>query len=237
MTSILSSALSTLQCLSSSLLKSTTRPKRVTLLITGLDNTGKTTLLHRMRNLNPGYDPVSGSAFSSASWTDIQLTTTTGKHLLLDAIDLGGLRYRDHPGGIRQLWRDSLTDVGVDGIVFVVDAADRERFGKAEALLGDLWGVLREFEREGPRGEADSTREGRRAIPVLVLGNKIDAVGAVSEEELRDVMGVPVWGGNKSGGRDGKEEVEVPRPVELFMCTVVTNQGYQEGFEWLVRHV
>jgi GTP-binding protein SAR1 len=236
MTSLLTTALSTLHSLCSSLLPAT-NPKRITLLVTGLDNSGKTTLLHRMRK--PAHEPGSGSgsshtlAFSpiSTSLTDIKLTTTIGKHLVLNPIDLGGFCYRDHPGGIQQLWRDYLYAGDVDGIVLVVDAADWGRLDKAGTLLRDLLGVLGEFEREGP--------EASKPIPVLVLGNKIDAFGAVSEEELRRVMGVPIWGENKRGRsrRDaegkGEGEGEVTRPVELFMCTVVMGQGYQEGFEWL----
>ena len=78
-------------------------------------------------------------------------------------------------------------------------------------------------------GEIGSTVKGRRLIPVLVFGNKIDSHGAVSEEELREWLRLSTRKGGKAGGEG--------RPVELFMCSVVTAQGYQNGFEWLARHV
>ena len=69
----------------------------------------------------------------------------------------------------------------------------------------------------------------RRSIPVLVLGNKIDSHGAVSEEELSKWLKLPVHKGDMAD-REG-------RLVKLFMCSIVIGQGYQNGFEWLASHV
>jgi len=77
-------------------------------------------------------------------------------------------------------------------------------------------------------GEICSTVKGKRLIPVLVFGNKIDSHGAVSEEELRQWPRLSTKGG-KAGGEG--------RLVELFLCSVVMAQGYQNGCEWLARHV
>ena len=56
----------------------------------------------------------------------------------------------------------------------MVDAADRERLPEVKKELDELMG-MKELEE----------------VPFVVFGNKIDMKDAVSEEELRDVLGLP----------------------------------------------
>jgi GTP-binding protein SAR1 len=59
-------------------------------------------------------------------------------------------------------------DTQVDAIVYLVDAADRERFPESKRELDSLL-----------------SDDGLSTVPFMVLGNKIDIPTAASEEELR----------------------------------------------------
>lgn len=164
------------------------------LLFLGLENAGKTSLLHMLK-----YDRM-GATLPTLHPTSEELTI--GK-IKFTTFDLGG-----HKQAIK-VWKDYFP--AVDGIVFLVDVTDKKRFLEAKKELNSLL-----------------DDEQLKNCPILILANKIDKDGAVSESEI--IYNLGIFGLKTGKEEDGHKD---QRPLELFMCSIVKKQGYGEGFRWI----
>ena len=126
----------------------------------------------------------------------------------MNAFDLGG------HSAMRKVWRDYYPKI--DAIVYLIDAADPSRFEESK----------KEFDNIVNTNELGN-------IPILILGNKIDKNGAVSEDELRTAFGLTTQ------GTFGAQKVDKlnSKPVEVFMCAIVKKSGFTEGFNWLTKNL
>jgi len=175
-------------------------PRDAKICFLGLDNAGKTTLLQMLKeNRVSTNKPTLYPQSEELMIHNIRFRTC----------DLGG-----HETA-RRIWKDYYSSV--NGLIFIVDAADRTRF---EEACEELRYLLDE--------------PCLRDVPMAVLGNKIDIPVAASEDELRHALGLPH---HATCGKDvsAASVKGQSRPVEVFMCSVVKRMGYAEAFQWLSK--
>ncbi len=126
----------------------------------------------------------------------------------------------------------------MDGVVYLVDVADPTRIAESKVELDGALCVFVHFcpyfvctrrliVWTGLLADPDLAQ-----TPFVILGNKIDADGALSEPQVRDMLGLHQT--------TGKGTVAVPenmRPIEVFMCSIVNREGYGPGFQWLSQYI
>ena len=167
--------------------------KKGRLLVLGLDNAGKSTLLTVLLR-----DEVVPTAPTHQPVTDV---IKIG-HMKLRAVDMGGHEIA------RRMWAQYSHEA--DGIVYIVDAVDRERFQEAALELHKLLAA--------PNLAPDA--------PVLILANKVDLPHAAGQEELYYALGL-----------DELAQAGSQRPVGLYLCSIFERRGYDQGFEWLSTYM
>jgi GTP-binding protein SAR1 len=125
--------------------------KSANIIFLGLDNAGKTTMLYMLQS----------DKFTQTDSTmhPHQAEVTIG-NIKFNSYDLGG------HSQARKTWREYAGSV--DGIVFMVDAADLTRLPEAKQELENLLNM-----------------QELKDIPVCVFGNKVDKKEALKEEEFR----------------------------------------------------
>lgn len=144
-------------------------PRDLRLVMIGLDGAGKTTVLYKLKV------PIKfaflthfklGEVVSTIPTIGFNVETVKYKNINFNVWDVGG---QDR---IRTLWKHYYAHT--DGIIYVVDAADRDRVPKAAQQLQK---VLSEDELTG--------------ASLLVLANKQDLPNAMSVAELAEKLGLP----------------------------------------------
>eukprot|EP01137_Pigoraptor_chileana_P034477 Opistho-2@27084 len=130
--------------------------KEMRILMLGLDAAGKTTILYKLKL---------GQSVTTIPTVGFNVETVTYKNVKFNVWDVGG------QDKIRPLWRHYYT--GTQGLIFVVDSADRDRIDEARQELHRIV----------------NDREMRDAV-ILIFANKQDMDTAMKPQEITEKLGL-----------------------------------------------
>eukprot|EP00752_Nemacystus_decipiens_P001808 g1746.t1 len=166
------------------------KEKEVRLLILGLDNAGKTTIVKKFNgdDIN-AIEPTLG----------FNIKTLEYKGYKLNVWDVGGQQT------IRSYWRNYFEQT--DGLIWVVDSADRGRLQDCKRELHDLLG-----------------QEKLAGASLLVFANKQDLSGALGAAQIAETLGL-------------ESKQFATRHWSIVGCSAVTGEGLAKGIDWMVGDI
>lgn len=165
------------------------KEKEMRLLMLGLDNAGKTTILKKFN----------GEDINTISPTlGFNIKTLEYKSYQLNVWDVGGQTT------IRSYWRNYFEKT--EGLVWVVDSADRRRLLQCKEELHAL------LQQEKLAGAS-----------LLIFANKQDLPGALSKDEIAEVLDLKGIGEN--------------RHWKIVSCSAVSGEGLLEGIDFIVDDI
>ncbi|KAF2120242.1 ADP-ribosylation factor 6 [Lophiotrema nucula] len=199
-----------------------TSKEEYSILLLGLDNAGKTTLLEQIK------------AAYSPQHPNLKTVPTVGQNvatvslpppnppIYLKIWDVGGQH------SLRGLWQSYYSSC--HAIVFVIDSTDigdgdiarlstdvgrgSEEFGRLDECRLVLESVLQNQDAEG--------------VPILVLANKQDREDCVEVVRIKEGLVRKVFEGEQGGN---------VRDSRVLPCSALTGTGVQEAVEWLCSRV
>ncbi|CAG9462713.1 unnamed protein product [Pedinophyceae sp. YPF-701] len=167
------------------------RKTEIHLLILGIDNAGKTTLLERIKHEYLGSTPAAQTVPTVG--LNIGRIELGRKHMLF--WDLGGA------ASLRGIWRKYLQEA--HAVLFVVDSADPSRFPEARQALSSAM--------------ASPHLLGK---PVMVLANKGDLPHAAAPLEVLSALGLSGERGGLVECTSGHTGMNVKRSVDRLVAVV-----------------
>jgi ADP-ribosylation factor-like protein 2 len=117
----------------------------------------------------------------------------------LNVWDVGGQKT------IRSYWRNYFEQT--DGLIWVVDSADRRRLRDCREELATLL-----------------SQEKLAGATIIIMANKQDLAGALTCEEIAEALALNSAAFDK-------------RHWQIHPCSAVTGDGLVEGMDWLIRDI
>ncbi|KAG8468651.1 hypothetical protein KFE25_013734 [Diacronema lutheri] len=163
-------------------------------LILGVDHAGKTTALEQMKGLFQKIEPLAPEKIPPTVGLNIGRMEVGRVKLIF--WDLGG------QSGLRGIWEKYFAEV--HGLVYVIDAADDQRFDESRRIF-----------------EALVKHPDLAGVPVLILANKQDLHSAATIDEIDERFGF--------GSLCAPSQQYRIEPV-----SAITGSGIADGITWMV---
>jgi len=167
------------------------------IIILGLDNAGKTTTMNQFKAI-----------FGQKAMDLDKITPTIGFNVAKVEIDKIAATIWDLGGQttLRTIWKNYFPEV--EGILYVVDSCDRDRFLEANDELDNVL----------------AHPDMRKCVPLLILANKQDLPQASPVEEVSKVF--------CSSSSEGSSRTS--RPFQLLPCSALKQTNLAHGIRWLL---
>ncbi|KAF2087158.1 ARF/SAR superfamily [Saccharata proteae CBS 121410] len=199
-----------------------TSKEEYSILLLGLDNAGKTTLLEQIK-----------ASFSSTLHPKLKTVPTVGQNVSTITLPDSYLKIWDVGGqhSLRGLWQSYYASC--HAIVFVIDSSDVGD-GDVEKLGGGPAGRDLDEEQEGRLAECRKVledvlqHEDTEGVPLLVLANKQDREDCVEVVRIKEGLVRKVFEGEKGGS---------VRDSRVLPCSALSGTGVREAVEWLCSRV
>ncbi|KAI9026761.1 ADP-ribosylation factor family-domain-containing protein [Hyaloraphidium curvatum] len=147
----------------SGLYKHLTQKEEYYVIILGLDNAGKTTLLEKIKSIFSGTPGIPPEKIAPTVGLNIGKISLADGRSRLNFWDLGGQR------DLRSLWEKYYAES--HGVVFVIDSGDAERLEECRVAF-----------------EKIITSDTTEGVPIIVLANKQDLPNSLKVHEIKEVF-------------------------------------------------
>ncbi|KFY62149.1 hypothetical protein V497_02559 [Pseudogymnoascus sp. VKM F-4516 (FW-969)] len=200
-----------------------TSKEEFSILLLGLDNAGKTTLLSQIKSHYLASHPA--PATKTVPTVGQNVATIDLPDMYLKVWDIGGQE------SLRRLWQSYYASC--HAIIFLVDSTDIGS-GVEVSDSGDIGGSSGVDEEDGRLAECRAVLESVLAhedtsgVPLLVLANKQDREDCVEVVRIKEGLVKKVFEGEKGAGiRDSR----------VLPCSALTGAGVKEAVEWVRSRV
>ncbi|KAF2673230.1 P-loop containing nucleoside triphosphate hydrolase protein [Microthyrium microscopicum] len=199
-----------------------TSKEEYSILVLGLDNAGKTTLLEQIKAL---HSPHAHPNLNTVPTVGQNLSVISLPDMYLKIWDVGGQH------SLRGLWQSYYASC--HAIVFVVDSSDVGDADLAKLAAMHEGEEVEEVD-DGRLGECRLVLEDvlqhadAEGVPLLVLANKQDREDCVEVVRIKEGFVRKVFEGEKGGAL---------RDSRVLPCSALTGTGVEEAVEWLRSRV